>query len=123
MSVIAVALALPASSQVGTIDLGVLDGQEFAQPFAINNNGQVVGDSDFPGQRAFLWTVSTGMIDLGTLGGTISSARGINDSGQVAGFSNDASGKTRAFLWTDRTGMTDLGTLGGPLSLAFNEDC
>src|SRR6266851_8065015 len=109
MSAMAVALAaLPASSQVRTIDLGVLDGQEFAQPFAINNKGEVVGDSNFPGQRAFLSTANTGMIDLGTLGGTISSARAINNSGKIVGFSTTSSGHPHAFLWTADTGMTDL---------------
>jgi probable HAF family extracellular repeat protein len=56
------------------------------------------------------------VIDLGTLGGTLSWAEGINEKGWVAGFSSlsgDAS--QHGFLWRD--GVTvDLGTLGGPSS-------
>ena len=37
--------------------------------------------------------------DLGTLGGTVASARGINDRGQVVGFSTDASDQGHAVLW------------------------
>src|SRR5437773_7419342 len=50
-------------------------------------------------------------IDLGTLGGTYSSAVAVNTSGQVVGASNG-----RAFLWTQAGGMIDLGTLGGSCS-------
>ena len=56
------------------------------------------------------------MTDLGTLGGTSSSANGINDSGQIVGNSTTASGY-HAFLYSG-SAMTDLGTLGGPLSSA-----
>ena len=56
--------------------------------------------------------------DLGTLGGTSSSAYGINASGQVVGNSNPAgSGAKRAFLYSNNV-MTDLGTLGGGSSYA-----
>lgn len=66
------------------------------------------------------------VIDLGTLGGTQSSAAGINESGQVAGSSGSADNSVRAFLWTDTNSngqsdpgeMIDLGTLGGPNSTA-----
>jgi len=48
--------------------------------------------------------------DLGTLGGTFSIATGVNDLGQVVGYSATADGATHAFLWQSGT-MTDLGTL------------
>ncbi len=37
----------------------------------------------------------------------------MNDSGDVVGSSETASGETHAFLWTRKDGMTDLGTLPG----------
>ena len=51
------------------------------------------------------------MQDLGTLGGTNSTATAINDLGEVVGYSGLAGGgETHAFLWTPQHGMQDLGT-------------
>ncbi|HEY0428140.1 MAG TPA: Ig-like domain-containing protein, partial [Pyrinomonadaceae bacterium] len=50
--------------------------------------------------------------NLGTLGGTESEARAINNNGQIVGYSFNASQKRRAFLYSNNQ-MTDLGTLGG----------
>ncbi len=59
------------------------------------------------------------MRDLGTLGGRHSKAYGINDVGQVVGYSANAAGETHAFLWDPATEqMVDLGTLGGDRSYA-----
>ena len=64
--------------------------------------------------HAFIWNNDTGMTDLGTLGGDISYALGINDSGEVVGYSYLADNVTRhAFTWTAAGGMVDLGTLSG----------
>src|SRR5688500_17687752 len=52
------------------------------------------------------------IVDLGTLGGSISSAKGINNRGQIVGTSQTAVGEFHAFLWYQQT-MTDLGTLPG----------
>jgi probable HAF family extracellular repeat protein len=52
------------------------------------------------------------IVDLGTLGGSFSGANGINDSDQVVGRSDTASGHVHAFLWTATSGMQDLGTVG-----------
>ena len=49
----------------------------------------------------------------------ISSARAVNDAGQVVGYSASASGESHAFSWTQAGGMVDLGTLGGRSSNAF----
>lgn len=62
-------------------------------------------------------TATYGAVDLGTLGGTTSSAAAINDDGQIVGASTLATGESHAFLWTGGV-MTDLGTLGGATSNA-----
>lgn len=54
---------------------------------------------------------------LGTLGGTNSSAIGINERGEVVGTADTAAGESHAFLWKDGE-LEDLKTLGGPSSTA-----
>ena len=52
------------------------------------------------------------MTDLGTLGGDYSSASGINDAGQVVGWSQMAAGDRHSFITgPNGVGMTDLNSL------------
>jgi probable HAF family extracellular repeat protein len=52
------------------------------------------------------------MTDLGILGGGVSSANGINDIGQVVGYSYTAAGIRHAFITgPNGVGMTDLNSL------------
>ena len=50
------------------------------------------------------------MTDLGTLGGSTAMAWGINDHGEVVGYSNTAGGQEHAFLYSGGT-MVDLNSL------------
>jgi probable HAF family extracellular repeat protein len=82
---------------------------------AINASGQVAGIylDDAANERAFFYDGAKS-IDIGTLGGDYAAAYGINDAGQVFGYSTlSGSPYMHAFLWTPGWGMKDLGTLGG----------
>ena len=48
--------------------------------------------------HAFLWNKVTGMIELGTLGGSQSDAFGLNGSGQVVGISS-TTGDAQQHQW------------------------
>jgi probable HAF family extracellular repeat protein len=89
-----------------TNDLGTLGGV-FSVAYSINESGLVVGASKLAdgSDRAFVYD-GTALFDLNTLipansGFALTSARGINESGQIAatGVFSD-SGKSRAFLLT-----------------------
>ena len=64
------------------------------------------------GEASAVQALSYTVTDLGTLGGASSEARGINNSGQVTGYSRTAASTFHAFLYSNGV-MTDLGTLGG----------
>jgi probable HAF family extracellular repeat protein len=84
----------------------------YSEGVAINQRGQVAGDSATPPlnvNHAFLWSGGR-RIDLGTLGADFSTAQGINDRGAVVGQAEIAGGSLRAFVWRDGV-MTDLGVL------------
>ena len=104
------------------IDLGTLGGST-SEGFAINNNGQVAGNSFIPSgdvlhQHAFVISPPyTTMIDLGTLGGALSIGRGINGAGQITGAYDLGSGG--AFLKSPPySSFIDLGNLGGGPTVA-----
>ncbi|MGA7931545.1 MAG: hypothetical protein WCA20_36805 [Candidatus Sulfotelmatobacter sp.] len=102
------------------IDLGSLGGT-CGFPQAINDRGQVIGNSDLVGDvisYPFLWEKTTGMQSLGTLGGSFALAEMINDSGQVVGGSYlTGDNQAHAFLWDGK--MHDLGALNNGCSWAF----
>src|SRR3989442_6808338 len=89
-----------------------LDRFQSSYAYGINDANQIVGDAN---GRAFL--VRDGVIqDLDVLpGDTTSSARAVNNVGQVVGSSVNAAGISHAFLW-DLGTMRSLGTLPGDVS-------
>jgi len=94
-------------------NLGTLGGNaSFGR--AINDKGQITGDSALSGGGAHAFVYSDGtMRDLGTLGGD-SASYGINNQGQIAGGSIVPGAYARhAFLYSDGV-MQDLGTLAPP---------
>jgi probable HAF family extracellular repeat protein len=118
-------------------DIGTLGGPD-ALPMGMNELGQVIGISYTnstansyngcnpgvppitPTQDPFIWEKGIGMTDLGSLGGTCGYAMGINNKGQVAGFSNLAGDQFgQAFLWDRANGMVNLGSLGGGQAAAY----
>ncbi|MEH2357151.1 DUF3466 family protein [Nostoc sp.] len=110
-----------------TTNLGTLPSDTYSQANDVNDSGQVVGSSGLTGvndSRAFVYTSSTGLQDLGRLRPTdlFSTGLGINNLGQVVGFSGtnnnffaaDGNG-LRAFLYSDKT-LYDLNNLIAPSS-------
>jgi|SRR5579871_792243 len=96
------------SQNGGMISLGILPGDTSSFAAAINLQGLVVGTSEnLAGSspttpRAFLWTSSTGIVDLNTripsnTGWILTGATGINDSGKIVG-NGTLNGVQHAFL-------------------------
>ena len=131
-------IAYAAEGPFFPIDLGTLGGTE-SYAVAVNDSGQIVGFAYAylpaipaswnckpvqvtPGvwicAHAFSWTPTGGMVDLGTLGGSMAWAQALNASGQVVGYSQTVGdARIHAFSWAPG-GMVDLGTIGDADSIA-----
>jgi probable HAF family extracellular repeat protein len=94
-------------------DLGILGGTALSIASAINNRGEIAGQSDVSGDTTFhalLWRNGV-MTDLGTLPGDFSSnGLDIESKTQIIGVSSDINGNQRGFLW-QRGVMIDLNNL------------
>lgn len=124
------ALSADAQGYVGSSDgmtaLNTLPKHHASFAYAVNNRGQAVGASfNILGHaRAFVWDGATHKI--GSLPGyPYSEARGISDTGVIAGFA-ETGRPDRLHAWVSRAfarqpdgALLDLGTLGGPYSAAY----
>ncbi len=92
------------------IDLGVV-GEYAPQPASINDHDQITGSVAGSITQAFLWENGTG-IGLWTLGGSESRGFGINNGGQIVGYSRYSTQhyEQHGFLYENGT-MTDLGSI------------
>lgn len=93
----------------------------------INEAGDVVGNSTVSATPPFIdhavvWWRDGSVTDIGTLGFN-TTARSINDHGEVTGFGQPCPGcPQRPFYWSAETGIVDLGTPPGARSFAFEID-
>lgn len=99
-------------------DLGRATGFHGMTPFRMNDAGQIVGECYNTGANdpwlAFLYSNGTIQV-LGTLGGTNSSAYGINNSGNIVGVAQTSAGYYFGFLYRGGV-MTNLNSLIKPRS-------
>jgi probable HAF family extracellular repeat protein len=103
-------------SQGTLTTLGHLGGGDFSTAYAINNTGQVVGESNLAvlgtETRPFLYQGGA-LTELGTLAGRgLNRAAAINNAGQIAGYGEAGDGLRHAFLYESGV-LTDLGGFGG----------
>jgi probable HAF family extracellular repeat protein len=94
----------------------------YSEAFAVDDHGVAVGRSGPSPDDAVATMFKDGRaIGMGTLGGDVSVATGINDAGLVCGFAELTSRAVHAFIYNDKRpdlGLKDLGTLGGATSIA-----
>lgn len=102
------------------VDLGTPAGDAYSVPRAVNASGQVTGaagPNNSPDGSVFIYSNGSYTI-LGTLGGNSGIGNGINASGQVTGYSQNASGAYRAFI-SNGDSLVDIGDLGGGSAVAY----
>jgi probable HAF family extracellular repeat protein len=90
----------------------------------MNAAGEWVGEiKDEDGRRRAVLMSQGRRIEIGTLGGSDSTANAINNQGMVTGAALTANNAWHAFRYDEALGMRDLGTLGGSSSVgtALNE--
>ena len=77
-------------------------------------SSDTVGIQSLGVTQAFLWTLTDGLIDLGTLGGKTSAAGDVNENRWVVGGSatDPSTNISHGFLWTATDGMVDIGVTG-----------
>ncbi len=79
----------------------------------INDAGNLVG---LINSRSYFWSVRTGLVDLGGIGGTYSEPFELNNRDEVAGTAYTEEFIGHTFRWTMATGMEDLHPSGSQWS-------
>ena len=107
---------VPFTTRGGTIELlPLLPGMTDAEPSRINDLGEIVGQqlSANGGVPCLWYRTRTGYVavNLGTFGGTVGFAIGINEVGFPIGYSTTVDQHARAFLWFGS--LQNLGILPG----------
>lgn len=110
------------------VELGGLTPEQDSYPYAINNNGTIVGRSavDVGGGHivsgAFRWTQRQGITLIPFLPGYSDSARAhdVNDRETVVGYCFSFTRSYRAFVWTPQSGTQDLGLPRNAIPYAIN---
>ncbi len=96
-------------------DLGTVMDNSYSNAYAINNAGQIAGVCDVSNinrqYSAIRWSSAGVISNLGSLGGILGWAYGINSAGNVAGSFTDTTNYTKGFVYT--TSMADIGLLPG----------
>ena len=114
------------SARRGMLEVDVLPDVGYTGRSLINNQGVVTGLMSTPnGNRAYRWSRTDGVIDLGTLlpfepGPTYASA--INDAGVIAGNSRIGASQSHAFRWAFGSGIVDIHGIDATDSIAVGID-
>ena len=91
-------------------------GTPSSEAIDINAAGQVIGSGPLGTAPFYLWAPGSGVRNLNTELGALTSVVAINDAGQIIGTYTASGGDSHAFLYTPGPGLLDLGTLGGATS-------
>jgi probable HAF family extracellular repeat protein len=85
-----------------------------SQAFAVNDQGVIAGEVMLAtGEtHAARWSATNAFTDLGTLGGTVGVAHGLNNAGAIVGESEEPGSGVVPFIWRSGTGMRGIGAPG-----------
>jgi hypothetical protein len=93
-----------------------------SQPMAVNKHDEVAGPIYSTGLRTYFWSRSTGLFDIGTLGGRGASMHAMNDRAEIVGESADGHDVWHAFVWSEKYGMIDLTPASWGYGAAINNN-